>query len=218
MSSDFIGYNRQQVISLVDNIQNNYDTLYNKLTSGVQNGFVAGMTNAWICPDAVNFFNTEFTEAMRELVTDVNNIMRSVSEAINSSCEAYANQAGDTWARKDLTIREFQNYTITGVIKSYDDVLGQGGSRAQYEAAKDQLNAVKADCANATASITNASNQSGFIGADQQAALHTALQTIDTKISNGFADIITKTNNRVNDAITQFGAIGSGTTSAYSAR
>lgn len=218
MNNDFKGYDREKVRNLINKTQANYDQLFKQLTDGVQSNFIASMKYAWICPDAVKFFEGEFTNAMSTLVTDINNTMRSVSEAINSSCETYAAQAGDTWSRVEINVRPFQNYTIRGVIEEYNSTYGQGGSMQTFEDAKSRLNTVKANCKNETSSIANNARESGFIGGDQQTQLINALNTIDQRISDGFADIINKTSTRVSGSIEQFGAIASGTASAYSVK
>lgn len=217
MNNGFIGYNREVVPELIRKIQENYDNLYRDLTSGIQNDYISTMKTAWICPDAVSFFETEFTNAMNELVSDINVIFASVSEAVNSSCQAYSQAGGDVWTRRDIQTRGFQNYTIRGVIEDYNANLGQGGNLDQYNLANDQLNKIKINCANYTANITAAASNSGFVGANQQEALRAALQTIDNKISDGFSAIINKTNTRVRAAVEQFGQIGASTSTAYTA-
>lgn len=216
MNSGFIGYNRDLVANLISKVQENYDLLMTKLTDGVQSNYIESVKVAWVCPDAVNFFKNEFTNSMRELIDDINVSMISVSDAINSSCDAYARAGGDVWARRELTTRPFSGYTIDGVIVEFNESLGgQGGNLNAYKDAETKLAAIKADCASYTNAITAAAGNSGFVGAEQAQKLQAALQAIDNRITDAFTQISNATNNRINSSIEQFGMIGAGTSSAY---
>lgn len=216
MNNGFVGYDKQKIPKLIEEIQNNYDKLITKLTTDIETRYIPAMSKAWVCPDAVNFFKTDFLTYIYELITDINNSMISVSDAINSSCEAYARTCGDFWSRKNIVLKQFQGYAIDGVIKEYDASLGgQGGSMQAYDVAKGIMASIKAECANCTANMTNASIQSGFVGADQEQKLHSALQTIDKRISEGFNSITSTINDRIKQAIEQYKIVANTTSNAY---
>lgn len=216
MNNGFVGYDKEKVVKLIDDIQSCYDKLYTKLTSDIESKYIVAMGKSWVCPDAVNFFKSDFLNYIYELITDINNSMISVSEAINSSCEAYARSCGDIWSRKNIILKQFQGYVIDGVIKDYDASLGgQGGSMQNYDNAKSILSSIKAECANCTANMANISLQCGFVGADQQQKLQSALKSIDKKISDDFNQITTIVDNKVKQAIEQYSMVANKVTSSF---
>ena len=206
------GIKAEEVNASLRSIQNSYNELMRALVTDMNNQFVNEIANLWVCKEAVDFFNGDYTTTCNSMKKAVNETFRSIFDAMNGAAATYA--ANDGTSGGSYTRVEFSEDTANvnvGTIKENEGGLRGADVEGIKSTTESKLGTILGTIQGALSKTETSVETSGFYDAEssQANALRTSISTIKNSIEKNFEQIKEALVEQANATSQKFGDIKS---------
>ena len=204
--SDLTGIAPEVVQQSVDDLINAYGLLMDQVVERMQNDFINGMSDIWVCEEAVEFFTNVVKENLDKLIFAINDTFDSVVTQVNRKAIEWTNQMHAAYRP-----RSFQPYGKNSVdvsnIKKETSNGEKGIAMNRYSTVLNKLSDICTEAANAAEGAKRAFENGGFLGCKQGPALYNSLATIEGSIKSAMSAITELLQNSIKNTAERYGQL-----------